>query len=89
MSIFSRKKKPASRPVTREELLKSLKDDPSSLECFPKTDPGFKSATALVNHTLKKLDETNEEKKLLQKSARRITQTIRDMDLHWKMPKKA
>ena len=94
MSIFRRKgKKEQEEGFKAGDLGETKAYDLSEIDALPKTDPGFKSATATVLRTLSTLDKQIEEKRMVQKAARKITQTVRDMDLKWslqtKVPKKA
>lgn len=94
MSIFRRKsKKKEEERFKAGELGETKAYNLSDLDSLPKTDPGFRSATATVNYALSTLDKQIEEKRMVQKAARKITQTVRDMDLKWsvgvKGPKKA
>ena len=92
MSIFRRKTKKAPERFKEGELGETKAYNLADLDSLPKTDPGFRSATSTVNHALSTLDKQIEEKRMVQKAARKITQTVRDMDLKWslgKIPKKA
>jgi len=99
MSIFRRKFKKGSESlsdVTPDPTATPIPDDRISeygLEDLPKTDPGFKNAGTMVARAISSLDRQIEEKRDVQRAARKITQTVRDMDLKWslqtRVPKKA
>lgn len=86
MSIFRRKKKSLD-PQRQETRSYNLAD----LDRLPKTDPGYRTASATMAEASELLDKQIEEKRAIQRSARKITERVQQMDLRWDLsrPKKA